>query len=330
MIYIESKSFDPHFNLALEQYVFDNMDRSKEYFLLWQNANTIVVGKHQNTIAEINQKFVDEQHISVVRRLSGGGAVYHDMGNLNFTIIVSQTNDMTDFDFGRFCQVVVDALGELGVKAEINGRNDITIDGKKFSGNSQYMKQGRIMHHGCILYDADLTVLSKALKVSKDKIASKGIKSVVSRVTNVLACMEPKHSLEEFKQALVDAMAKREGITAYELQAQDLAAIKQLQTERYDTWEWNYGRSPQYDIVKERYIPNFGKLELHMNVKNGVIEDFDLFGDYFGNGDKAELRQILQGVQCKKESLRKALEAVNLEKYLHNMTKETFIATILE
>ncbi|MCH3914420.1 MAG: lipoate--protein ligase family protein [Acidaminococcaceae bacterium] len=117
MIYLESKSFDPHFNLAMEQYIFDQMDRNEEYFFLWQNANTIVVGKHQNTIAEINQKFVEEHNISVVRRLSGGGAVYHDMGNLNFTIIVSRTDQMADFDFSRFCLPVVNALKKLGVKA---------------------------------------------------------------------------------------------------------------------------------------------------------------------------------------------------------------------
>ncbi len=329
MIYIESKSFNPYFNLALEQYVFDNMDRSQEYFLLWQNDNTIVVGKHQNTIGEINQEFVQDNNISVVRRLSGGGAVYHDRGNLNFTIIVSQTNKQEDFEFGRFCQVVVAALSQLGVKAELNGRNDITIDGKKFSGNSQYMKQGRIMHHGCILYDADLTKLSKALKVSKDKIESKGIKSVVSRVTNVLATMSHKYSLEEFKAALVEQMSLTGEMLRHELTAEELKAIERLQKERYETWEWNYGASPAYDLVKERYIPNCGKIEVHMNVKNGVICDFDIYGDYFGNGDKKELAEILRGKKINQPSLEAALKDVDLNKYLHNMDTQAFIALLL-
>lgn len=329
MIYIESKSFDPHYNLALEQYVFDEMDRNEEYFILWQNQNTIVVGKHQNTISEINQEYVDENKISVVRRLSGGGAVYHDLGNLNFTIIVSRTDQMSDFEFGRFCQVVVNALARLGVKAEINGRNDITIDDKKFSGNSQYMKQNRIMHHGCILYDADLTKLSKALKVSKDKIESKGIKSVVSRVTNVLACMDPKRPLADFKKALVEEMEAAHDVKKHELTQEEETAVKKLQKERYETWEWNYGRSPQYDILKERYVPGCGKIELHFNVKEGLIQEFDIFGDYFGNGDKEDICKVLKGVKCKREELETVLKTVELDKYFHNLDLETFVNIIL-
>lgn len=146
MYYIESPSHDPHFNLALEQYVFDRLDRSHDYFMLWQNDNAIIVGKHQNTIGEINASYVKEHDISVVRRLSGGGAVYHDLGNINFTFI-SDTGDASMFDFSTFCRPVVKALHSIDVPAEINGRNDMTVDGKKFSGNSQYMKHGRVMHH---------------------------------------------------------------------------------------------------------------------------------------------------------------------------------------
>ena len=331
MIYIESKSFDPHFNLAMEQFVFDDMDRSEGYFLLWQNANTIVVGKNQNTIAEINQDFVEKNHVNVVRRLSGGGAVYHDMGNLNFTVIVSKQNNMGDFDFTRFCLLVVGALKRLGVRAEVNGRNDITIDGKKFSGNSQYMKQGRIMHHGCILYDSDLSKVAQSLKVSKDKIASKGIKSVASRVTNIVDCLPKKLPLQVFKDALVEElMAKEKNVKHHEFTTEELAAIEKIKRERYDTWEWNYGKSPKYDIVKERYIDGCGKFEIHMNVKNGVIENIDIFGDYFGNGDKADIIKILLGAKVNQESVSQALSKVDIEKYFHNMTKETFVDIIVK
>ena len=330
MIYLESKSFDPHFNLAMEQYIFDQMDRNEEYFFLWQNANTIVVGKHQNTIGEINQKFVEEHNISVVRRLSGGGAVYHDMGNLNFTIIVSRTDQMADFDFSRFCLPVVNALKKLGVKAEINGRNDITIDGKKFSGNSQYMKQGRIMHHGAILYASDLTTVSKALIVSKDKIASKGVTSVRSRVTNVVDYMEKKVPLEVFKKALLDEMGKREKLEKQELTTEDIEKIKEIQKARYDTWEWNYGKSPKYDIEKERYIEGCGKFQLNINVKDGIIIAFDVFGDYFGNGDKEDVQKLLQGVKINREALTKVLADFPLDNYFHNLPKETFVDMIVE
>ena len=184
VVFIESNSNDPRFNLALEQYVFDEMPKDREYFWLWQNHNTIVVGKHQNTAQEINQTYVREHGITVVRRLSGGGAVYHDMGNVNFTFI-ADTGDMETLNLHAFCTPVVNTLEQIGVKAEVSGRNDITIDGKKFSGNSQYIKHGRIMHHGTLMFDSDLSVVSKALQVSSDKYESKGFKSVKSRVTNI-------------------------------------------------------------------------------------------------------------------------------------------------
>ncbi len=330
MIYIESKSHNPCFNLALEQYVFDCMDRNEDYFMLWQNENTIVVGKNQNTIAEINQDFVEKNHITVVRRLSGGGAVYHDLGNLNFTIIVSKTNNMSDFDFSRFNKPVVRALAKLGVHAEISGRNDITINGRKFSGNAQYMKQGRIMDHGAILYDANLSILSQALKVSKDKIESKGIKSVRARVTNVLDCMPTKVPLETFKKVLLEEMAGQETITRHELTEAEIAAVTKLEKERYDTWEWNYGYSPKYDIEKERYIPGCGKFQIHLNVKDGRIVDFDIFGDYFGNKEKDELKPILIGAKINREDLNRVLAPVDIDQFFHNLPKETFIDMLVK
>ena len=228
MIYIKSPSTDPHFNLALEQYVFDEMDRSQEYFMLWQNDNAIIIGKHQNTVREINSSYVKEHGISVVRRLSGGGAVYHDLGNLNFTFIVSE-NGLEQFDFGSFCRPIVKALGHFGVKAEINGRNDMTIDGKKFSGNSQYAKQGRVMHHGTILYDSDLETVSHALQVSADKIVSKGVQSVRSRVTNVRNYMEKDVPIGEFWEMLLQDMAAETPMEFYNLTEADLERVRQIQ-----------------------------------------------------------------------------------------------------
>ena len=187
MYYLESTKTDPSWNLALEQYVFDVLGPRDDCFMLWQNDNTIVVGKHQNTLEEINTDYVKEHGVTVVRRLSGGGAVYHDLGNLNFTF-VAENRFGSEFDFSTFCRPVVDALRSLGVPAEINGRNDMTIEGRKFSGNAQYMKKGRIMHHGTLMYDSDLEAVSRALNVKPDKIESKGLKSVRSRVTNIRLC----------------------------------------------------------------------------------------------------------------------------------------------
>lgn len=329
MIYIESPTVDPYFNLALEQFVFDEMDRSQMYFMLWQNKNAIIVGKHQNTIREINTQFVKEQNVSVVRRLSGGGAVYHDLGNLNFTFIVSEEKGISNFDFSTFCRPVVDALQKFGVQAKINGRNDITIDERKFSGNSQYAKQGRIMHHGTIMYDSNLDVVSQSLKVSKDKIESKGVQSVRSRVTNVKEYMHEDIPLEEFKETLLQYMFQDEEIIKYELTPDDIKKIEEIKEKRYATWEWNYGASPQYNIVKERRFEDCGKLEVYMEVKDGCIQAFDVFGDYFGNGDKADLQKLLKGKMLQEQEIRKALEAVSIEKYFNHMTKDAFIDLII-
>ena len=182
MIFIESDCHDPYFNLAMEQYVFDRLPREEDYFMLWPNENTIVVGKYQNTAAEVNASFVREHKIPVARRLSGGGAVYHDLGNINYTFITDAQKG-SRLNFEKFCRPLVRVLQSLGVPAQVSGRNDVTIEGMKCSGSSQYIREGRIMHHGTILFDSDLDVLGKALIVPEDKIVSKGVASVRSRVT---------------------------------------------------------------------------------------------------------------------------------------------------
>ena len=182
--YLNIYTTDPAFNLAAEQYVFENLPKDRMYFMLWQNDNAIIIGKYQNTLAEINEKNVLENGMKVVRRLSGGGAVYHDLGNLNFTFI-ADAGELEELNMRVFCQPIVKALAKIGITAEINGRNDITIDGRKFSGNAQYMRSGRIMHHGTIMFDSNLEMVQKALNVDPSKIESKGKKSVRSRVTNI-------------------------------------------------------------------------------------------------------------------------------------------------
>ncbi len=328
MIYICSPSTNPSFNLALEQYIFDEMPKDKEYFMLWQNDNAIIVGKHQNTIAEINQDFVNKNNISVVRRLSGGGAVYHDMGNLNFTFIVND-NNINKFDFNVFCRPIIKALEKIGVNSQLNGRNDITINGKKFSGNSQYIKKNRIMHHGTLLYNSNLSVISKALNVSKDKIESKGIKSIKSRVTNIKDYMSEDIPLSEFKNILLKYMFQEENIKEYILTENDINKINNIKEKIYDTWEWNYGYSPKYSIVKERRIDGCGKLEIYMDVENGLITNFDVFGDYFGNGDKDYLKNIIIGRKLEVNDLKIALKNIDIGFFFNNLSLEKFIEIMI-
>lgn len=328
MLYIESTSTDSYFNLALEQYLFDTIGKSESIFMLWQNENTIVVGRHQNTAEEVNADFVREHGVKVVRRLSGGGAVYHDLGNLNFTFI-ADAGEGPGLDLQLFCRPVALALGELGVVAEISGRNDITISGQKFSGNAQYKKNGRVMHHGTILFDSDLDVVGKALKVSPDKIASKGVKSVRGRVTNVRPHLPKDATLEEFKQALVNSIFGMDGVQSYTLTQEDLTAVHALRESRYAAWEWNYGQSPRYDLRKERRVEGVGKVELCLRVEGGCIDGMEVYGDFFGEGETEELAAALGGCPMEEHALLAALSRVDVQRCFHHLTAEELCQIIL-
>ena len=316
MIYLESKSHDPYFNLALEEYVFEKLDQNEEYFMLWQNDNTIVVGKYQNTAQEINQEFVDQNHIRVARRLSGGGAVYHDKGNLNFTFIVSEEGH--GLQFRQFIQPVIRALAKLGIHAEFTGRNDITIDGKKISGNSQYVKRGRIMHHGCILVDSNLTNVSEALRPKEAKFESKSAKSVASRVTTIHACSPKEITVEIFKKALAEEVLQGSGAREYELSEADLAEIQKLADEKYRTWEWNYGKSGNYNYQKSQKY-DFGMVEISAVVKEGVLQEVHIYGDFFGNGEIADLEQALHGEALDENLAGRIADKIDVDHYIHGM-----------
>ena len=317
MKFIESPWTDPYYNLALEEYVFEKLDRSSDWLLLWQNYNTIVIGKYQNTVEEINAEYVRENGISVARRLSGGGAVYHDKGNLNYTIIVDQNEDF-DFNFRYFVVPVTETLKSCGIDAEFSGRNDVTIDGKKFSGNSQYVKQNRIMHHGCIMVDSNLSNVASALKVKPVKMESKSTKSVRSRVTTINANAQRPITMDEFKLALKDKVAAGNPMETYELTEEDLAAIKKLRDEKYATWEWIYGFSPEYTVRKEEKFDG-GIVTAHMNVENGRIKEIRLFGDFFGNGEMGDLEETLQGLPLD-DNLEAALEQIHIDEFMKGIS----------
>lgn len=329
MVYLESPSTDAEFNLALEQFVFDEMDRKKEYFMLWQNANAIIIGKNQNTVEEINRRYVEEHGIQVVRRLSGGGAVYHDMGNLNFTFIVDG-EDASNMDLHAFCCPIARALKQMGVDAQVNGRNDITIDGRKFSGNSQYIREKRIMHHGTMMFDSDLSVVSECLNVSKDKIESKGVKSVRSRVTNIREHLTEDITLQRYKELLIRYMEEETPMERHMFTPEELKRVEEIRAQRYGRWEWNYGYSPRYSLRKERRVEGCGRLLVSMDVKEGCVEQLEFYGDYFGNGDTAELAACLRGCRMEREALRQALKAVDVQRYFNRLEKEQLIDILLQ
>ncbi len=319
MIFLETNSTDPFYNLAFEEFVFTKMDRTKEYFFLWQNDNTIVVGKYQNTAEEINRKFVEEHGIKVVRRLTGGGAVYHDVGNLNYTFIVGQ-GDSSKLNFSVLVQPVIHALAQLGVKAELTGRNDLTIDGKKFSGNSQHISRDRLLHHGCIMLDSNLANVADALKVREAKFDSKSVKSVRSRVTTINENASAPISMDVFKTVLKNYIVHSEGLEEGKLSEEQLAEVQKLRDEKYAAWEWNYGSSPAYNMKKECKF-DAGLVTVYLQSEGERIKNIKFYGDFFGNGDLSELERSLEGVALNRE-LKAALGDIDVDWYMRGISAQ--------
>jgi lipoate---protein ligase len=325
MISIRNECKDPHFNLALEEYVLNYLDPKEDYVILWQNEPSVIIGRNQNTIEEINAKYIKDHNINVVRRLSGGGAVYHDLGNLNFTFIVSSSKDSVS-NFKKFTQPVINALGRLGINSEFSGRNDITIDGKKFSGNAQYYSKNRLLHHGTILFNSDLTVVQQALNVKIDKLQSKGIKSVRSRVTNIYPYLEKEVCIEEFKDTLLKFLMNDEGYkeNEYILTENDLSKIKELMETRYLKWQWNYGESPAFDVEKNKRFEG-GNLSLKFNVKDGKLQGLKIHGDFFGRKDIAEIENILKNKEYKEDCIREVISSIDFKEYFSALNIADFV-----
>lgn len=309
MLQIINLSDDPYFNMAVEDYLVHNPDLNEDIFMLWQNRPTVVVGRHQNSHAEINLALVRQKGIEVVRRLSGGGAVYHDRGNLNFTFITTAAG--MKLDFAAFTVPVIEVLHQLGVPAEHTGRNDIVIQGRKFSGNAQYRFKNRLMHHGTILFASNLEDVSQALKPDASKTIAKGVASVRSRVTNISEHLPRPLSLEEFKNMLLERIrAHSNGFQRRELTGPEIEQVNALRNSRYTSWDWNYGHSPQFS---QRRLARFswGSMEAFLLVKRGIIEQCRFFGDFFTIADLSILEKALQGVPLREEALRGVLEALD-------------------
>lgn len=327
--FIDVKTTNPAFNLALEQYVFDNLPRNRSWFLLWQNHNAVVIGRHQNTLAEINEEAVRERGIAVVRRLSGGGAVYHDLGNLNFTFIQDAARG-GQLDMGLFCRPVAQALRAMGVEAQVNGRNDITIEGQKFSGNAQYVREGRVMHHGTIMYSSDLDAVGRVLRVDPEKIRAKGVRSVRSRVTTVRAHMPRPLPLEQFKARLLEEISRERPMEPYTLTRSDVAAVEAIKQSRYDRWEWNYGVSPPCDLLRRRRVEGCGLVEAHIRLVEGRVAGISFFGDFFSAAEPEELADLLRGCPLREEELRKRLKGADVSRYFAGLTGDGLAGILLD
>lgn len=312
MLEIINRSNDPYFNLALEEYLLKRRDIKEDVFLLWQNRPVVVVGKHQNTAEEINWEFIRRRGIEVARRISGGGAVYHDLGNLNFTFIVHEEPGLSP-EFARYTAPVIKALELIGVKAENQGRNDIAIQGKKFSGNAQCRMHGRVMHHGTILFDSNLEDMQQALAVDPAKIASKGVKSVRSRVTNIKEHIMSPLTIAEFKDILSDAIDKNR--ECRELTLAEQSAAEALRDNKFRCWEWVYGFSPPFNVRKSQRF-EWGGIDFRMEIKKGLVKECRIYGDFFAAGDISVIERQLTGLRYQGEDMRRTLESLNLPSYI--------------
>jgi len=322
MLCINDHHTDPYFNLAAEEYVLKNfMDNC---FMLWRNGPSVIVGRHQNTLAEINMDYVKQNHIKVVRRLSGGGAVFHDLGNLNFTFIEHAEDDKL-VDFQKYTKPVIAVLRSLDVDACFEGRNDLVIDGRKFSGNAEHVYRGRVLHHGTLLFASELADLSGALNANPAKFTDKAIKSVRSRVTNISNHLKTPLDPEEFRDRVLRYMMDNyPNCERYNYTDNDIVAISKLRDEKYATWAWNFGQSPGYNMVNNLRTDG-GNLEIHLDVQNGIIRHIRIFGDFFNIADIAELEQLLIGTSHNETSIRRKLNEINLSDYLVNVTIDELI-----
>ncbi|MFV0497625.1 MAG: lipoate--protein ligase [Candidatus Fimivivens sp.] len=322
--YLESGSQNPAYNLAFEEYILKHRCEG-DYLLLWQNDNTIVVGQNQNTEAEINRAFVEANAINVIRRVTGGGAVYHDLGNLNYSFI-TDAGASDQIALSRFTAPVVSALKELGVDAEASGRNDILAGGKKCSGTAQRLFENRILHHGTLLFDANLGMAAQALNVDPAKFQSKSAQSVRSRIGNIRELLPKDMTLPAFWDYLKRVLAGS-GLIQDTLSPQELDEIEKLKIAKYDTWEWVYGRSPKYDMTNKCKWAG-GLIEARIAVEKGCIADLIFYGDFLSVDSMDEVVAALRGCPFRREDVADVLRKFDLPRYFGTITLDEILNTM--
>ncbi len=351
MLYIIDSCTDPYWNLAAEEYLLKNF--TEPIFRLWRNNNAIIVGHYQNTIAEIDVDYVKSHNINVVRRLTGGGAVFHDLGNLNFTFIEKKREgEESSAMFRRFTAPIIQALNSMGVKAYLEGRNDLLIEGKKFSGNAICIHKDRILQHGTLLFSSFMPDLANALRNKPEKFQGKAVQSNSSRVTNISdhlkATKEERFinmNVEEFKEYLGNYICKNYkveekingnetdgGIIRYEYTAEELKNITSLKEKKYALDSWNFGNSPSYSFNKSLKFTG-GIVELFMNVERGIIKEIRIFGDYFFLKPTEEfiaelMKPDINGKQLmhNREAIEFRLSGIDTAGYFNNISKEEILS----
>ena len=318
---VNQSNSDPYFNLAAEEYFLKNFQ--EDFFMLWRSRPSVVVGKHQNALAEINHKFVREHQIPVARRLSGGGTVFHDPGNVNFTFIRNVGN-ISEVNFKVFTVPVVKALKKLGVEAYTTGRNDLLIDGKKISGNAEHVHKNRVLHHGTLLFDSRLEALKGALKVDLSRFEDKAVQSNRSEVTNISDYLSNPISVQEFTDFLFGEISQSFPEShIYQTTSEDFQAIQKLRTEKYQTWDWIFGYSPRYRFTNS-FITENGEISISFLVERGLLSEVSLSGflpDELGQNIAA----AVNGCRHDFEAVKMALEGLEAKTPLQATVREKLL-----
>ncbi len=315
---------DPRINLALEEYCLRNLTMDHDYLLFYINDPSVIIGKHQNTLEEVNMDVIGKRSIVVVRRISGGGAVYHDHGNLNFSFMTKY--DKAHFNnYQKFTEPVIKALHALGVNAELTGRNDIVVDGRKISGNAQFTSKDRMFSHGTLLFDSHLEDVVDALNVKAGKIESKGIKSIRSRVANISEFMKEPMSITEFREYILKYIfGDVEEIPRAELTENDWKRVHELAETKYSKWDWNFGESPEFNVRHAKRFP-FGEVEVRIMVEKGFIENVKFYGDFFSQRDIGELENLLTNIRYEKSDLEQALKNIDMMQFFGEINNGEFL-----
>ena len=322
MLFINHNNINPYFNHAAEEYVLKNFD--DECFMLWRNSPCILIGKNQNAFAEINTAYVKENNIIVVRRLTGGGAVFNDLGNINFTFISKNKGDINS-NFRKFTLPILKALDSLGINANFSGRNDITIDGKKISGNAQYYYKDKVLHHGTLLFSSSISNLSEALKVNPLKIKSKGVNSVSARVTNIRNYLNNDMDVLQFKNYITSfVMDYFNEKKLYNFTDYDFKNINTIMEDRFSKFSWNFGRNPEYEFRKEIRFKG-GTIEVNFNVVNGYINDLKFYGDFFFKDNISKLEKNFLNIKHDFNNINCLLDKIDIQAYINDMEKEDLL-----